>query len=97
VIRFVSSVRRNGKVRKRLKRRVLKLQGNLCAFCNTELNNSVDSIEFQPTLDHKFALSLGGDWSEDNLQILHGFCNQMKKLIYDEDFVSLVIQYEYII
>lgn len=64
----------SAKEREDLKQKLSKQQGNQCFICDKEID-----FRTQPTdIDHKVALSIGGDDNPSNFAITHASCNRSK-------------------
>lgn len=70
-----------GKLSKNIKEQLFKLQKGKCACCNEPLGNDYH-------LDHKMPIALGGENTDDNIQLLRKICNAQKGMKHPIDFMQ---------
>ena len=70
-----------GKLSKDLPAKLFKLQGGKCPCCKQPLGDDYH-------LDHKMPLALGGENTDDNMQLLRATCNLQKNAKHPVDFMQ---------
>ncbi len=70
-----------GKLSKDLPAKLFKLQGGMCPCCKQPLGDDYH-------LDHKMPLALGGENTDDNMQLLRATCNLQKHAKHPVDFMQ---------
>lgn len=65
--------KRNAKEKKKLRKRILERDGNLCWLCGKIFENKMDI-----TLDHIIPVSKNGSNAIENLKLAHDICNKTR-------------------
>lgn len=74
-------INNGGKISADIKKRLFSMQQGKCAYCYKYLGDDYH-------LDHIMPLSLGGDNTDNNIQLLHSKCNLQKHAKHPVDFMQ---------